>query len=130
MFRAGGGSASGRPRTEAPERLPAIRDALAEAGHPFVPATAHGDDPILAVHDAALLDYLADAYPGWVAAASRRPPVRTASSGTCSPTRVCCPDFRCVRPQPHARAGRFCYDTMTLSARVRTPPPEPRLTRP
>ena len=62
------------PGTEVPERLEAIRAALSEAGHPFVPATAHADGPVLAVHDAALLDYLADAYAGWVAARLPRRP--------------------------------------------------------
>lgn len=92
------------PGTEAPERLPAIRDALAEAGHPFVPATAHGDDPILAVHDAALLEYLADAYPDWVAAGFPDDPGQDRVVGYLFPHRVCCPDFRCVRPQPHTPA--------------------------
>src|SRR5690606_10971079 len=50
------------PGTEVLERLEVLRVALAEAGHDFVAATAHGDQPVLAVHDAALLDYLAGAY--------------------------------------------------------------------
>ncbi len=103
------------PGTEAPERLPAIRAALAEAGHPFVPATAHGDEPVLAVHDAALLDYLAEAYSGWVAAGFPDDPGQDRVVGYLFPT----PGFLSGLPlrtptAAHARAGRFCYDTMTL----------------
>ncbi|MBK9436230.1 MAG: histone deacetylase family protein [Micrococcales bacterium] len=103
------------PGTEAPERLPAIRDALAEAGHPFVPATAHGDDPILAVHDAALLEYLADAYPDWVAAGFPDDPGQDRVVGYLFPTPGLLSGLPLRTPTAaHARAGRFCYDTMTL----------------
>jgi acetoin utilization deacetylase AcuC-like enzyme len=103
------------PGTEAPERLPAIRAALAAAGHPFVPATAHGDDPVLAVHDAALLDYLADAYSGWVAAGFPEDPGQDRVVGYLFPTPGLLSGLPLRTPTAaHARAGRFCYDTMTL----------------
>ena len=89
------------PGTEVPERLEVLRVALTEASHDFVAATTHGDEPVLAVHDAALLDYLADAYTGWV--------------GYLFPTPGLLSGLAMRTPSAaHARAGRFCYDTMTL----------------
>ena len=103
------------PGTEVPERLEAIRAALAEAGHPFVPATAHGDEPVLAVHDAALLDYLADAYTDWVAAGFPDDPGQDRVVGYLFPTPGLLSGLPLRTPAAaHARAGRFCYDTMTL----------------
>jgi len=103
------------PGTEVPERLEAIRTALAKAGHRFVPATAHGVEPVLAVHDAALLDYLAEAYADWVDGGFADDPGQDRVVGYLFPT----PGLLCGAPlrtptAAHARAGRFCYDTMTL----------------
>ena len=103
------------PGTEVPARLEAIRAALTEAGYPFVPATAHGDDPLLAVHDAALLDYLADAYADWVAAGFPLDPGQDRVVGYLFPTPGLLAGLPLRTPTAaHARAGRFCYDTMTL----------------
>jgi len=103
------------PGTEVPERLEAIRAALAGAGHPFVPATSHGDGPLLAVHDPALLDYLAGAYTGWVAAGLTDDPGQDRVVGYLFPTPGLLSGLPLRTPTAvHARAGRFCYDTMTL----------------
>ena len=103
------------PGTEVPERLEALRSALAEAGHPFVPATAHGDEPVLAVHDAALVDYLADAYSRWVDAGFPDEPGQDRVVGYLFPTPGLLSGLPLRTPTAaHARAGRFCYDTMTL----------------
>ena len=103
------------PGTEVPQRLEAIRVALAEAGHRFVPATTHGDAPLLAVHDPELLDYLADAYNGWVAAGFPVDPGQDRVVGYLFPTPGLLAGLPLRTPTAaHARAGRFCYDTMTL----------------
>ncbi|MFN8126587.1 MAG: histone deacetylase family protein [Candidatus Nanopelagicales bacterium] len=103
------------PGTEVPARLEAIRSALADAGHPFVPATPHGDDPVLAVHDAALLEYLAGAYDEWVAAGFPDDPGQDRVVGYLFPTPGLLAGLPMRTPAAaHARAGRFCYDTMTL----------------
>jgi acetoin utilization deacetylase AcuC-like enzyme len=103
------------PGTEVPERLEVIRDALAAAGHRFVPATAHGDDPVLAVHDAALLDHLEHAYAEWMAAGFPDDPGQDRVVGYLFPTPGLLGGLAMRTPTAaHARAGRFCYDTMTL----------------
>ena len=50
-----------------PERAERIRSALA-AGARLVEARPHPDEALLAVHDRALLDYLASAWDDWEAA--------------------------------------------------------------
>jgi acetoin utilization deacetylase AcuC-like enzyme len=56
------------PPDEPPLRATLIRDALTRAGAPLVEAEKHPDDPILAVHDRGLVDFLREAWEGWVAA--------------------------------------------------------------
>jgi acetoin utilization deacetylase AcuC-like enzyme len=102
------------PGNEAPARALAIRDALVAAGATLVEAVGHGDEALLAVHDAGLVTYLRDAWSLWEEAgypddpgqdrvvpylfphpgllAGRAPAVPTAMS---------------------ARAGLYAFDTMT-----------------
>src|SRR5829696_24874 len=56
------------PAVELPERAEAIRTELEAAGHPVVDAHHHPDAALEAVHDRALLDFLAGAYDAWAAA--------------------------------------------------------------
>ena len=51
--------------TEVPARALVLRDALAAAGAPEVPAAAHGDEILRAVHDPALLEHLAGVWAEW-----------------------------------------------------------------
>ena len=53
------------PAVELPARADAIRAELERAGHPVVGATPHPDDALHAVHDRALLDFLARAWAEW-----------------------------------------------------------------
>src|SRR5437870_6065709 len=53
------------PATEVPERIDAIRAALEARA---VAAQPHDDEALLAVHDAALVEYLAGAWREWDAA--------------------------------------------------------------
>ena len=98
-----------------PARALVLRDALAAAGAPVVPARQHGEQPLHAVHDPLLIDHLAGIWRDWEAAGlpARHgrdrvvpyvfpTPGMLAGLGIRSPAAV------------HGRAGRFCYDTMTL----------------
>ena len=54
--------------TEVPARALVLREALAAAGAPVVPAVRHGDEIVRAVHDPDLVDHLARVWPDWEAA--------------------------------------------------------------
>ena len=97
--------------TEVPARALAIRRALAEAGAQEVPAVAHDDSAVLAVHDPALVEFLRTAWAEWSAAdlpSDRVVPYifaraeLTGGRAPATPTAV------------WARPGLFAYDTMTL----------------
>ena len=99
------------PATELPERALRIREALLAAGAREVPAAAHPDDALLAVHDPALLDFLRTAWDEW--AALGLPNDRVV------PYVFAREELTSGRPAPKpaavwARPGRFAYDTMTL----------------
>ena len=102
------------PGTEVPERAERIRAAL--AGARLVEASPQPDEAVLAVHDAALLDYLASAWREWEAAGLTRDPGQDRVVPYIFPVPSLFPAG--VGPaQPaaaSARAGRFAYDTMTL----------------
>lgn len=99
------------PGTEVPGRVDAIEAALPE--HVAVATQSHGDEVLLAVHDAGLVEFLRTAWERWVAGGfdalgadrvvpylfpqvllDHRPAVAAASV--------------------HAETGRWCFDTMTL----------------
>jgi acetoin utilization deacetylase AcuC-like enzyme len=99
------------PASEVPARAQAIRAALAEAGAQEIGATAHDDDALIAVHDAALVEFLRTAWDEWSAAglpSDRVVPYifaraeLTSGHAPATPTAV------------WARPGLFAYDTMTL----------------
>jgi acetoin utilization deacetylase AcuC-like enzyme len=96
------------PGTEVPARADALLEAL---GH-TVPAEPHGDELLLAVHDPALVDYLATAWGSWEAAGLPGDP----GQDRVVPY-VFAHEAIGVRRTPTAewaRPGRFVYDTMTL----------------
>jgi acetoin utilization deacetylase AcuC-like enzyme len=103
------------PGTEVPRRADAIRDALEACDAQFVDAEPHPDADVLAVHDAALLDYLRGAWDAWSAAGLPDDPGQD---------RVVPYVFAHPGLTPHeppavpvatwARPGYFAYDTMTL----------------
>jgi acetoin utilization deacetylase AcuC-like enzyme len=99
------------PATELPERALRIREALGAAGAREVPAIAHGDDALLAVHDPALVEFLRTAWDEW--AELGLPQDRVV------PYVFAREELTSGRPAPKpaavwARPGRFAYDTMTL----------------
>jgi acetoin utilization deacetylase AcuC-like enzyme len=93
------------PAAETPARATAIREALDAR---FLDAEAHPDDALLAVHDGALLDYLAGAWQEWSAAdlpQEQVVPYVFAHQGL---------GARRPATAAWAKPGWFAYDTMTL----------------
>ena len=89
----------------------AIREALLEAGAREVPAVAHDDSALLAVHDPALVEFLRTAWDEWAAAglpSDRVVPYVFARSELTSGRVPATPTAVWARP------GLFAYDTMTL----------------
>ena len=100
------------PEDEVPARLEAIRAALAEADARFVPAERHADEALLAVHDAALLDYLRGAWDEWQRSGLPADPGQDRVVAYIFPHRGL--GARRAPAAAWARAGWFAYDTMTV----------------
>ena len=101
------------PGTEVPGRALVLRDALTAAGAPVAAARRH-DDRCCAVHDPALIEHLASIWADWEAAGLPPDYGQDRVVPYVFPTPPCWPG---LPPRPgavHARAGRYCYDTMTL----------------
>jgi acetoin utilization deacetylase AcuC-like enzyme len=103
------------PGTEVAARAVVLRDALAAAGAPVVPAQPHGDELLRAVHDPGLLSHLAGVWQQWEQAGlpaehgrDRVVPYVFPTPGMLAGLPLRSP------PAVHGRAGRYCYDTMTL----------------
>ena len=101
--------------SEVPARALVLRDALAAAGAPVLPAREHDDTILRAVHDPLLVDHLAGVWRDWSAAGlpdehgrDRVVPYVFPTSGMLGGLPLRSP------PAVHGRAGLFCYDTMTL----------------
>jgi acetoin utilization deacetylase AcuC-like enzyme len=103
------------PGTEVPARAQALRDALTAAGAPLVPATRHDGRFLRAVHDPALIEHLAGAWLAWQEAGlpTREHRDRVVPYVFPIPGMLAGLPMRSP-PAVHGRAGRFCYDTMTL----------------
>jgi acetoin utilization deacetylase AcuC-like enzyme len=103
------------PGTEVPERAERIRAALAAADARFVEPTGGHEGALLAVHDGALVDYLAGAWREWEEAGLSEDPGQDRVVPYLFPHPGL---FAGVQPVPpaatSARAGQFAYDTMTL----------------
>jgi acetoin utilization deacetylase AcuC-like enzyme len=102
------------PAVELPARAEAIRAELEGAGHAVVDATRHSDDALHAVHDRALLEFLAGAWDAWESAGLPDDPGQPevipyffAHSGLLGPIEPALPTAT------WARTGRFAFDTMT-----------------
>jgi len=103
------------PGTELPERATLIRDAVVRAGARLVPAAAHGDDVLELVHDKAFLDHLANVYVAWEEAGFPVDPGQDRVVPYVFPTAAMLAGMpERVPVAIHARAGLYCYDTMTL----------------
>ncbi len=101
--------------TEIPARATVLLDALGSAGAEIVPATAHDDQVILAVHDGALVEHLATVWADWEAAGYPSRHARQRVVPYIFPTEGLLSGLPVRSPAAiHGRLGRFCYDTMTL----------------
>lgn len=103
------------PGTELPERAEVLRRAVLAAGAHEVAAEPAPDGLLDAVHDPAMTRWLRDAWDLWVGAGFDRYP----GQNRVVPYMFATPDLLDGLParEPvavHARAGRYCYDTMTL----------------
>ncbi len=103
------------PAVEVAARADAIRTALEQAGHPVVTATAATEQALAAVHDRALLDFLAGAWEQWERSGLPQDPGQDrvvpyffphpGLLGTLAPA---------LPVATWARTGHFAFDTMTL----------------
>lgn len=101
--------------TESPRRTAVIREALAAAGMQPIPPSSHPDSRIEAVHDPGLLAWLADAHRLWLQAGLDRDPGQDRVVPYLFPHPGLMAGLEPSPPAtPAARAGRWCYDTMTL----------------
>ncbi len=101
--------------TEVPQRAEVLLSALTEAGAVITDARPHGDEPLLAVHDAELVEHLATIWADWEAAGYPREHGRTRVVPYVFPTAGLLAGQPMRSPAAvHGRVGRFCYDTMTL----------------
>lgn len=97
------------PGTEVPERALVLRAALRAAGAPEVPAVPHDDTILHRVHDAGLIEHLAGIWDEWHYPGHERVvPYVFPTPGMLAGLPLRSPSA------PHGRAGRYCYDTMTL----------------
>jgi acetoin utilization deacetylase AcuC-like enzyme len=103
------------PGTELPARAEVLRSAVLAAGADEVPAQPHSDELLHAVHDPAMTRWLSEAWDLWVQAGFDRDP----GQDRVVPYLFATPGMLDGLPdrEPvaiHARAGHYCYDTMTL----------------
>ena len=103
------------PGTEVPARAERIRAALRAAGAPEVEATPHGDEPLLAVHDADLLAFLRTIWSDWESAGLPEDPGQDRVVPYVFAHRGLTGGRAPARPAAvSARPGLYAYDTMTL----------------
>jgi len=103
------------PGTEVPERARVLLAAVTEAGATVVPAQSYDDAVLRAVHDPALVDHLSTIADEW----ARGPYAELVGQDRVVPyvfpTAGMLDGLPAHEPAAtHARAGLYCYDTMTL----------------
>ncbi len=103
------------PGTEVPARATVLRDACLAAGGRLTIATPHDDTVLRRVHDPGLLAYLADAVDDWAAGGYEAVVGQDRVVPYVFPTDGMLDGLPAHAPAAmHARAGLWCYDTMTL----------------
>lgn len=103
------------PGTESPRRSAVIRDALTAAGVELRDPQPHPDGCVTAVHDRRLLEWMRGAHESWLEAGLDRDPGQDRVVPYIFPTPAFTGDVAPVEPTAvSARAGYWCYDTMTL----------------
>jgi acetoin utilization deacetylase AcuC-like enzyme len=102
------------PAVELPARADAIRAELERAGQPVVAAAPHDDGALEAVHDPALLHFLAHAHADWEAAGLPDDPGQPeVIPYFFAHPRLLGPHAPALPQATWARTGYFAYDTMT-----------------
>jgi acetoin utilization deacetylase AcuC-like enzyme len=100
---------------ELPERADRIRAALEGAGANVVEAESHDDEPLLAVHDAGLVEFLRTAWDAWVAEGYPDDPGQSDVVGYLFPMPGLLDGVEPRIPAAvSARTGAWCFDTMTV----------------
>ena len=100
---------------ERPARADRIRAALEGAGATVVESEPHDDEPLLAVHDDGLVDFLRTARSDWVAEGYRDDPGQPDVVGYIFPTPGLLAGLEPRVPAAlSARTGAWCFDTMTV----------------
>jgi acetoin utilization deacetylase AcuC-like enzyme len=103
------------PGTEVVERVNVIREALIRAGHPEVTAGDPDHETLLAVHSPGLIEHLRTIHDAWVVGGYPTDPGQDRVVPYVFPTEAMLGGLPLRRPTAaHARAGQYCYDTMTL----------------
>jgi acetoin utilization deacetylase AcuC-like enzyme len=103
------------PGTELPDRARLIRAALLSAGATETVAVAHADDHLEAVHDEGLLAHLRTVHADWMASGIPEMVGQDRVVPYVFPTEGLLQGLPVRQPTAiHGRAGRWCYDTMTL----------------
>jgi len=99
---------------ELPERAELIRATLEETGAPVVEAVPHPDEPLLAVHDAGLVDFLRTAWENWHAGGMPEAAGADDVVGYIYPTAGLVGGLAPHVPTAlSARTGSWAFDTMT-----------------
>ena len=100
---------------ELPARADRIRSALEGAGASVVEAESHDDAPLLAVHDAGLVEFLRTSWSEWNAEGYRDDPGQPDVVGYIFPTPGLLSGLEAKVPAAlSARTGAWCFDTMTV----------------
>jgi acetoin utilization deacetylase AcuC-like enzyme len=103
------------PGTELAERAIRLRDAVSAAGARMVAAEEDPSDLLAEVHDPGFLRHLETVYTDWEAAGFPADPGQDRVVPYVFPTAAMLEGLPERNPTAiHARAGRYCYDTMTL----------------
>ncbi len=103
------------PGTEVPERATLVREALQAAGADELLAARHDDDVLSALHEPGLLNHLETVWDAWVSAGFPEEIGQDRVVPYVFPTHGLVGDLPLREPTAvHGRAGRWCYDTMTL----------------
>ena len=103
------------PGTEVPERATVLRDACLAAGATLVAALPHDDSMLHAVHDPGLLAHLETIADEWAQGEYERLVGQDRVVPYVFPTEGMLDGLPAMAPTAtHAKAGLWCYDTMTL----------------
>jgi acetoin utilization deacetylase AcuC-like enzyme len=103
------------PGTEVPDRARVLLAAVTAAGATVVDATPHGDELLLRVHDRGLVNHLRTVSADWAAGEYETLVGQDRVVPYVFPTPGMLDGLPAHAPTAtHARAGVWCYDTMTL----------------